>query len=142
MTETTIAKEPKETAHGAGDPRPVFALTVAELAEILDVSPRRVRQMRENGELQPCGRGLIDSAHAVNAVLGRRYLGINRRPRNKWQAAGVGWLLGHRNINIGPEHLEPWYRAAERWGLSREEAAAELLSAATLLGQHAPQFQD
>ncbi|MCZ7675620.1 MAG: helix-turn-helix domain-containing protein [Roseovarius sp.] len=91
MTETTIAKEPKETAHGAGDPRPVFALTVAELAEILDVSPRRVRQMRENGELQPLRAG----AHRFGARGQRRArpaVSGYQSPAAKQMAGGWGRL--------------------------------------------------
>jgi phage terminase Nu1 subunit (DNA packaging protein) len=130
-----MATHEKET-----ETRPEAAMRIPELADTLGVTPRRIRQMRENGELIRRGRGWLDSPHALNASLGRRWLGQNRRADSMYAEAGVGWLLGHKHIGVGTEELAAWYEAAARWGLTKAEATAELFNAARLLGDQCPQF--
>lgn len=116
------------------------AMSVADLAAVLGVSARRVRQMRESGELIGCGRDAIDAAHAVNAVCGRRFLGRGKAADCANINAGVGWLLGHRDCGVGPRHLNAWFEMAAGWGLNKAEATTVLFNASALLGSNCPNF--
>jgi len=119
----------------------VTALGVAELAAALGITARRVRQMREDGDLVKRGAAKIDAPHALNASLGWKFLANRGGPRpGKFEAAGVGWLLGHRGLEVGRDELTAWQTAAARWGLSEDEALAVLMNAAALLGDKAPTF--
>lgn len=123
-----------------GDGEDVTAVSVAWLAETLGVTARRVRQLRENGELVARGRGLIDAPHALNAHLGRKALGAVGATVGKFEAAAVGWLIGHRACGVGPDDLAIWITVAARRGLTEAEASATLMSASALLGERAPAF--
>jgi len=132
-----MATKPKEAG---GNERPPAAWTLAELADTLGVTPRRVRQLREEGALVVRGRGYLDAPHALNASLGRSWLGRNRSAGSKYAEAGIGWLLGHRHVGVGPDELAHWHEAAARWGLTKAEATAELFNAARVLGDQCPTF--
>ena len=71
-----------------------IVITAPRLAEYLGVSPRRVWQMRQRGELVTHGRGLIDASHAFNARIGRLFLTPEKAARlDKFRIAAVGWLM-------------------------------------------------
>jgi hypothetical protein len=124
------------------DDEDVTSLGIAELAEALGVTPRRVRQLREDGDLVKRGPAKIDAPHAMNASLGWRFLAQRGGPRpTKFEAAGVGWLLGHRGLEVGRLELDAWHTAAARWGLAEDEALGVLMNAAALLGDKAPTFK-
>lgn len=117
------------------------ALSVEEIADLLDITPRRVRQLREDGVLLARGRGRIDAGHAVNARIGARMLPASKAAKaDKFQLAAVGWLAGQRGIGVGPRELDAFCKMAARWGLSREQAQACLIDGAVMLGSAAPEF--
>jgi len=124
----------------------VTRATTSELAAILGVSPRRVRQMSEEGDLVRRGRSAWDATHAMHCTIGRKRLQMLRpgkaaeRP-SKFTAAAVGWLTGHQSCGVGEEELAAWYKAAERWKLTEARARAHKFAAAALLGEAAPPFR-
>lgn len=128
----------------AGDTKeeePEATFSVAELAHFLGITTRRVRQLRENGELIARAPGRIDAPHAINAHLGKRVLGRDVAPHvDKFELAAVGWLIGHRATGVGVEELAAWHRAAARWGLTEAEANAAIMNAGELLGEQCPRF--
>lgn len=127
-----------EAAPAADDPT---IATVAQIAEALGLTPRRVRQLRENGELVTHGRGRIDATHAVNAHVGRRVLGQPAaQVADKFEVAAVGWLVGLSVSGVTAEDVAAWHVAAARWGLSEQQATAALMTAAGRLGDACPKF--
>lgn len=126
-----------ETTEGECD---VTVMTVALAADTLGITPRRVRQLREDGALVSRGRGLIDAPHALNAHVGRRVLGAASANVDKFELAAVGWLLGHQSCGVGADDLEIWRKVAAKWGLSEAGENAALMNGAALLGDRAPRF--
>ena len=127
------------------DPRPApprTAFTVAEMAGILGVTPRRVRQMRTDGLLLARGRGKIDAAHGVKAMLGSRWLGPARRDVCTYTKAAAGWLISFQGTGLRPADMALWFDAAAGWGLDEPQAAAALFNAVRLLGEAGPAFHD
>jgi hypothetical protein len=120
---------------------PDSTITVNELADVMGVTPRRVNQMLQDGYLIKRGPGLVDAPHAVIAVLGARWLGLTGANVSAHAKAGIGWLMGHQDKGVGPDALEAWHALAERWGIDRVQATAELFNAAALLGKHCPIFR-
>ena len=117
------------------------ALSVEEIADLFDITPRRVRQLREDGYMIARGRGRIDAPHAVNARIGLMILSPARAARlNKYTIAAVGWLTGQKGVGVGRGDLDAFYKMAARWGLSRDQAQAHLIEAAVTLGTAAPEF--
>lgn len=120
--------------------RDVTVMTVALAADTLGITPRPVRQLREDGALVSRGRGLIDAPHAVNYHLGRRVLGSKAGGADKFTVAAYGWLLGHHGCGVSEESLADWHKAVARWGLSEAQATTVLLNGAALPGDRAPAF--
>ncbi|SDF50989.1 DNA-binding protein [Rhodobacter capsulatus] len=119
--------------------------TAQELGDLLGVTPRRVRQLAEEGRLVKRGRGTFDTTQAVLGSIGAAVLGQDRKrgvPANV--VAAVGWLSGFGGRVPAPvtaEDLAAWREGCARWGLTADEAAGLLAAAAALLGANAPQFK-
>lgn len=125
---------------GAAGAHHATAFTVDELASVLGVSARRVRKMRENGELLSLGRGLIDGSHGIKATMGGRWLGPGKAHVSTFTKAAAGWLMGYQSSGVTPEDLNIWFDAAASWKLDEAQATAELLNAVRLLGEIGPAF--
>lgn len=119
--------------------------TAGEIAEYMRVTPRRVRQLAEEGRLRRRGRGHFDVAHALHGAVGRAFLGQDAARGLSGDAmAAVGWLVGFIGKHGAPltaADLTAWREGCERWGLSEAEASALLIEGAALLGDRAPKFK-
>lgn len=120
---------------------PTTALSVADMAAVLGVTPRRIRQMREDGELLSRGRGLVDASHGVKSTMGSRWLGPKRASAGTFTKAAAGWLMGYQSSGVTPEDLNIWLDAAAGWKLNESEAIVALLNAVRLLGENCPTFE-
>ena len=118
--------------------------TAAELAELMGVTPRRIRQLYEEGRLVKRGRGTFDTMHAILANIGGAALGQDRRrgvPAHV--VAAVGWLTGFTGklaAPVTPDDLAAWREGCARWGCTADEAAGFLAAGAALLADRAPKF--
>lgn len=120
-----------------------IAMNATDLGKLLQVTPRRIRQLNEEGRLIRHGRGLFDSSHAVLSSCGQKALGQDRaRGVDASVLAAVGWLAGFRadKALITAEDLYAWRKSCIRWRFSENEGNALLLQAAALLGDRAPAF--
>lgn len=120
------------------------AATAADLADLLGVTPRRIRQLHEEGRLVKRSRGTYDTMHAILSNLGGAVLGQDRRrgvPAHV--VAAVGWLTsftGKLAAPVTPDDLAAWREGVARWGCNADEAAGLLAAGAALLGDRAPKF--
>ncbi|MEP7703452.1 type IV toxin-antitoxin system AbiEi family antitoxin domain-containing protein [Paraglaciecola sp. 25GB23A] len=110
-------------------------LTATDLAEHVGVSPRRIRQLAEEGKLVRPERGLYDTSFAINYFLGAKRLSDTQKQYiDPKVQASVGWLFHYLPENaIHKGDLELADR--ERWGMTREESMLALIKAAALLGR-------
>jgi hypothetical protein len=120
------------------------AATAAELAELLGVTPRRVRQLHEEGRLVKRGRGTYDTTHAILGNLGALVLGQDRRRSVPAHVvAAVGWLscfTGKLAAPVTAADLAAWREGCARWGCTADQAAGLLAAGAAMLGDRAPKF--
>lgn len=121
------------------------AATAGDLADMLGVVPRRIRQLAEEGRLRRRDRGLFDAPHAILSRAGGLALGQDRaRGVSADVLAACGWLAGFGGKIAAPvtrADLAAWRASCARWGLSEDESAALLAAAAGLLGDRAPKFE-
>lgn len=124
----------------------ITTTTATDLADYLGVTPRRVRQLAEEGRLRKRGRGTFDMSHALLVNIGTRRMGQDRARRLSVDVlAAVGWLsgfaLGQEEIPITGEDLAAWRAMVARWGLSEDDATALLVAGAAQMGERAPAFK-
>ncbi|MCZ8133427.1 MAG: hypothetical protein O9248_00100 [Rhodobacteraceae bacterium] len=123
----------------------VTAATAGDLADLLGVVPRRIRQLAEEGRLRRRDRGLFDAPHAMLSRAGGLALGQDRaRGVSADTLAAVGWLMGFAGRLAAPvtkADLAAWRATCTRWGLSDDESAALLAAGAGLLGDRTPSFE-
>jgi hypothetical protein len=119
--------------------------TAQELGDLLGVTPRRVRQLAEEGRLLKRSRGTFDTLHAVLGSTGAAVLGQDRKrgvPADV--VAAVGWLAsfgGRVPAPVGPDDLAAWREGCASWGLTPDAAAGLLAAGAALMGASAPKFE-
>ena len=119
-----------------------IVITAPRLAEYLGVSPRRVWQMRQRGELVTHGRGLIDASHAFNARIVRLFLTPEKAAElDKFRIAAVGWLMVRWSAGVSPRDLADWRVMAGHWRLTLAEGRKVLEDAADLMGRPRPSFK-
>lgn len=120
------------------------AATAGELADLLGVTPRRVRQLYEEGRLVKRGRGTFDVMHAILSSIGGAALGQDRkRGVPAHVLAAVGWLSGFAGklaAPVTPADLAAWREGCARWGCTADDAAGLLAAGAALLADRAPKF--
>lgn len=120
------------------------AATAGSLADLLGVTPRRVRQLAEEGRLRRRGRGTFDVSHAILGRLGAARLGQDAaRGIDADTLAAVGWLSGFAGklaAPVTPADLAAWRDGCARWGCNADEAAGLLAAGAALLADRAPKF--
>ncbi|RJL09428.1 hypothetical protein [Paracoccus siganidrum] len=132
------------TAGAKTEDRDITAVPADEIADLLGVGVRRVRQMAEEGRLRRRGRGLFDVTHAL--CVSRAVIVLNQRVSRNCSAdtlAAVGWLAGFifkKPIPITAGDLDCWRDACARWNLTPDQAIGLLFAAAALLGDRAPKF--
>ena len=116
---------------------PIYALSANEAAALADLSPRRVRQLHNDGDLPILpikARGvLFDSAWLAHLLVGRSATNT-RQGRRRVRAAfcvALGWLLseGDRATEDRPLLIGVF----ERNGLTRDDALEALGHARGLL---------
>lgn len=120
-----------------------LAVSANELADYLDLTPRRVRQLAEERIFVRRGRGLFDLPQALNASIGSRLLDKSEKRRaNALTLAAVGWLHGFSIIDqsVGMKDRGPWGELCRRCGFGEDDATAAINNAVKLLGRRAPDF--
>lgn len=124
--------------------RDTFAATADELAAELGVTPRRIRQLAEEGRLVRLGRGRYCRAHAALAHTGRVAVPLEHgeAARDGLLDAALGWAAGPwAPGGVTEGDIEAWTKLAARWGLSRQDAVALVFEAVAALGPAAPRFR-
>lgn len=100
-----------------------FAFTADELAACFSITPRRVRQLAEDGDLPRLGRGTFDGAWLCYLLTGRK---IMERTSPKLSAA-VYVAIGWSSVVIGAKgERQAFIGLFERNGLSRDDALIAL----------------
>jgi len=124
--------------------RDTFAATAEELAANLGVTPRRIRQLAEEGRLIRLGRGRYCRAHAGLAHTGRVVAPLEQgQPaRDGLLDAALGWAAGPwQPGGVTEGDIDAWAALAERWGVERQDALALIFEAVARLGPAAPRFR-
>jgi hypothetical protein len=118
------------------------ALTARELAGALGVTPQRVSQMAQAGEIRRRGPGRFDATHALLYRGGVNVLPADhRRNLSPDVIAAVGWLsLPRPGRRVSAADLAAFHGSATRWGLTRSQADGLLMAGAAVLGESAPGF--
>jgi hypothetical protein len=122
----------------------VTVMNAVDLGELLDLTPRRIRQLAEEGRLVRRGRGLFDATHAIHTNAGTALLGQGAaRGQDKLVLAAVGWLasflVGKAKVSL--EDVAAFKKGAGRWGLDDDGAMMVIARACALLGEAAPDFE-
>ena len=113
--------------------------SVEDIAELLGVTPRRVRQLADEGRLVGMGPRRFDPVHAAHAAAGRRFLGQRfADKRNAYVDAAAGWLLFHAGRAVTEHDLALWRALSARWGLTDDAALAAVMAAHLMLADAAP----
>lgn len=121
-----------------------FAATAEELADELGVTPRRVRQLAEEGRLIRLERGRYCRAHAGLAHTGRVLVPLQQgeAARDGLLDAALGWAAGPwQPGGVTEGDIDAWTKLAARWGVDRQTAVALVFEAVALLGPLAPKFR-
>ncbi|MBU2890390.1 hypothetical protein [Celeribacter halophilus] len=120
----------------------ITAMTATDLAELLRVTPRRIRQLAEEGRLRRRGRGKFDVRHAIHGATGAEILGQDQRRNIAADVVvAVGWLAAIADAPAEGDNFKVWIDICAEWGLSHAEAMGLLIAGASLLGDRAPKFK-
>lgn len=96
-------------------------MTAPEIGAILDLTPRRVTQYREDGLLPTIERGKFDLGWLLNLRLGeKRASNLRKRPDRETLVA-LGWLSGMAD-KPSDDDLAAFGKLFERNGLTRDAA--------------------
>ena len=119
---------------------PLWAVSIEYAAQCLRVTPRRVRQLIEDGLAVRHGRGRVDIAWLMHAEAGRARWG--RRPGKPapLTLVALGWLAAH-DFNPEPDDVPLLLGVAERNGHTAEAARVALGVAPALFPAPAEYFQ-
>jgi hypothetical protein len=115
--------------------------TAAEIANMIGITVRRVRQMHEDGLLVRQGRGRYDASYAIHIYIGSRML----RKRGMYGVSpnvrvAYSWLSGQIGAPVAEGELQRLFGLFKRWGVSEAQANMAIASAVKLLGEAAPEF--
>lgn len=102
---------------------PPFAFTADELAACFSLTPRRIRQFAEDGDLPRLGRGTFDGAWLCYLLMGRRRTENSKVKPTAPVCVAIGWRVGAPGT---PEEREAFVGLFERNGLSRDDALLAL----------------
>lgn len=115
---------PTDTTANEAAP-PLWAVSIEYAAQCLRVTPRRVRQLIEDGLAVRHGRGRVDIAWLLHAEAGRARWG--RRPGKPapLTLVALGWLAAH-DFNPESDDVALLVAVAERNGHTAEAARVAL----------------
>lgn len=111
-----------------------YAMTAPELAQMFDLTPRRIGQYRDDGLLPAIERGKFDSAWLLYVRKGQeRAARLSNKPGRDVLVA-LGWLAG---VNDKPseDDLAAFCRLFERNGLTRDAALVAVGRAQQLMAR-------
>ena len=103
----------------------IWAVTIDYAAQCLRVSPRRIRQLIEDGLAVRHGRGRVDIAWLMHAEAGRARWGRRPGRPDVLSLVALGWLAAH-DFNPDPDDLALLVGVAERNGHTAEAARVAL----------------
>lgn len=100
-----------------------FAFTADQLAAWFYITPRRVRQLAEDGDLPRLGRGTFDGAWLCYLLMGRKITGEGRAKLAASVCVAIGWT----SASCGAKgEREAFIGMFERNGLDRDDALMAL----------------
>lgn len=100
-----------------------FAFTADQLAACFSITPRRVRQLAEDGDLPRLGRGTFDGAWLCYLLTGRKIM----EAANKKLPAAVYVAIGWSSVICGAKgERQAFIEMFERNGLDRDDALIAL----------------
>lgn len=95
----------------------ITAMTATDLAELLRVTPRRIRQLAEEGRLRRRGRGKFDVRHAIHGATGAEILGQDQRRNIAADVVvAVGWLAAIADAPAEGDNFKVWIDICAEWG--------------------------
>ena len=112
--------------------QPVYAMTAVQLADMHELSARRVRQYQEDGRITALARGLFDAGWFSHLRIGEAVcMNLRHKPSTNTLVA-VGWFLavGKRVTVEDRKYLVELFK---RNGKSAEDALVALGEAQAVL---------
>lgn len=101
-------------------------MAIGEVASVLNLTDRRIRQMTEQGAIPRHGRGCVDIAWALYFVSGSRMVtDCYNKPRDQLVLVALGWLAGvgvTRRTQLTDSDLELLAGLFKRNGFTRDDA--------------------
>ncbi len=111
-----------------------YAMTAPELAQMFDLTPRRIGQYRDDGLLPAIERGRFDVAWLLYLRKGQeRTTNLRKRPDRDTLVA-LGWL-GGTNDKPSQDDLAAFCKLFERNGLTRDAALLAIGRAQQLMAR-------
>lgn len=118
------------------------SMNARDLAQLLGVTDRRIRQLHEEDRLVQLSPGHWCATHALTMRLGERFLADrNESTQDKYTAAAVGWLLRPVPGPIPKGEIKIWVSKARQWGLAKDAAINLLINGSRIIGKNAPTFE-
>lgn len=103
------------------------------VAECLGLSPRRVRQFCENGDVPRLGRGCVDLTFAMYFHAGSLQVSnMARKPRDAQTLVALSWLTGI-DSNPSAKDIDAFAELFKRNKFTREQALMAIGRAEVLL---------